>query len=100
LSFVLIYVCNIYFLSFIIVIIGFFLMGVWPSFYSVIAKATSLGTRAFMYGLLFAVAWSFGSFWPYLSGICADIFGIQVIYILVGFLSFLGALVAYFTFKN
>ena len=100
LSLVLIYVGNIYFLSFIIVIIGFFLMGVWPSFYSVIAKATSLGTRAFMYGLLFAVAWSFGSFWPFLSGVCADIFGIQVIYILIGGLSLLGALTAYFTFKK
>ena len=100
LSLISIYTSNIYFLCFIIVIIGFFLLGVWPSFYSVIAKATSLGTRAFMYGLLFAVAWSFASFWPYLSGVCADIFGIQITYILIGVLSLLGALIAYFIFTS
>lgn len=66
LSMVSIYINNVYFTPFIIVIIGLFLLGVWPSFYSVIAKATNLGARAFMYGLLFGVAWSFGSFWPYL----------------------------------
>jgi hypothetical protein len=53
-----------------------------------------------MYGLLFAVAWIFGSFCPFLSGVCADIFGIQVIYILIGGLSLLGALTAYLTFKK
>jgi len=94
------FISNVYFLSFIIVMIGFFLLGVWPSFYSVIAKATSLGARAFMYGLLFAVAWSFGSFFPYISGACADLFGIKVVYILIGVLSSLAAFTAYFTFKT
>jgi FSR family fosmidomycin resistance protein-like MFS transporter len=100
LSIVSIYINNVYFTPFIIVIMGFFLLGVWPSFYSLIANATNLGARAFTYGLTFAVAWSFGSFWPFLSGVCADIFGIQVIYILIGGLSLLGALTAYFTFKK
>jgi len=94
------YISNVYFLSVMICIIGFFLLGVWPSFYSVIARATSLGARAFMYGILFAVAWSFGSFFPYISGACADIFGLQVIYILMGVLSLVAAFTVYFTFKK
>jgi len=95
-----IYISNVYFLSGMICIMGFFMLGVWPSFYSVIADTTSLGARAFTYGILFAVAWSFGSFFPYLSGACADIFGLQVIYVLVGVLSLLAAFTAYFTFKK
>jgi len=75
------------------------LLGVWPSFYSAIASATSLGARAFIYGLLFAVAWSLGSFFPYVSGVCADVFGLQVIYILVSVLSLIAAFAAYVTFK-
>jgi FSR family fosmidomycin resistance protein-like MFS transporter len=93
------YINNGYFASVIICLAGFSLLGVWPSFYSAIAGATSLGTRAFMYGLLFAIAWSLGSFFPYVSGICADVFGLQVIYILVGVLSLFAAFAAYVTFK-
>ena len=100
LSVVSIYISNVYFLFGTICIMGFFLLGVWPSFYSVIADTTSLGARAFMYGILFSVAWSFGSFFPYLSGACADIFGLQVIFILIGVLSLLAAFAAYFTFKK
>jgi len=100
LSMVSIYIGNVYFLSGMICIMGFFLLGVWPSFYSAIADTTSLGARSFTYGILFAVAWSFGSFFPYLSGACADVFGLQVIFILVGVLSLLAAFAAYFTFRS
>lgn len=100
LSIVSVYMSNVYFLSGMICIMGFFMLGVWPSFYSVIAGSTTLGTRAFMYGILFAVSWSFGSFFPYISGACADIFGLQVIYILIGVLSLVAAFTAYFTFKK
>jgi hypothetical protein len=100
LSIVSVYISEIYFLSGMICIMGFFMLGVWPSFYSVIAGSTTLGARAFMYGILFAVAWSFGSFFPYISGVCADIFGLQVIYFLMGGLSLVAAFTAYFTFKN
>jgi len=100
LSLISIYISNVYFLSGMICIMGFFLLGVWPSFYSIIADTTSLGARAFMYGILFSVAWSFGSFFPYISGACADIFGLQVIFILIGVLSLLAAFAAYFTFKK
>jgi len=93
------YVSNGYFVSVIICLTGFSLLGVWPSFYSAIASATSLGARAFIYGLLFAIAWSLGSFFPYVSGVCADIFGLQVIYILVSVLSLFAAFAAYVTFK-
>ena len=100
LSIVSVYISNVYFLSGMICMIGFFMLGVWPSFYSVIAGSTTLGARAFMYGIIFAVAWSFGSFFPYISGACADIFGLQVIYILIGVLSLVAAFTAYFTFKK
>jgi len=100
LSMVSVYISDVYFLSGVICIIGFFMLGVWPSFYSVIAGSTTLGARAFMYGILFAVAWSFGSFFPYISGVCADIFGLQMIYILIGGLSLVAAFTAYFTFKK
>jgi len=93
------YVSNGYFVSVMICLAGFSLLGVWPSFYSAIASATSLGARAFIYGLLFAVAWSLGSFFPYVSGVCADVFGLQVIYILVSVLSLIAAFAAYVTFK-
>ncbi len=100
LSIISVYMSNIYFLSGMICTMGFFMLGVWPSFYSVIAGSTTLGARAFMYGILFAVAWSFGSFFPYIAGACADIFGLQVIYILIGALSLVAAFTAYFTFKK
>ncbi|MGQ9461127.1 MAG: MFS transporter [Candidatus Bathyarchaeaceae archaeon] len=99
LSIVAVHVNNGYFVSVIICLAGFSLLGVWPSFYSAIAGATSLGARAFIYGLLFAIAWSLGSFFPYVSGVCADVFGLQVIYILVGVLSLFAAFAAYVTFK-
>lgn len=99
LSVVSVYIGNVYFLSGMICVMGFFLLGVWPSFYSVIADTTSLGARSFIYGLLFAIAWSLGSFFPYVSGVCADVFGLQVIYILVSVLSLLAAFAAYVTFK-
>ncbi len=98
LSMVSIYINNVYLLSGIICIMGFFILGVWPSLYSVIAGATSLGARAFMYGIIFAVTWSFGSFFPYLSGVSADLFGLQIIYIFIGVLSLFATFIAYFTF--
>jgi len=91
---------NGYLLSIIICISGFALLGVWPPFYSVIANATSLGARAFIYGLLFAIAWSFGSLFPYISGVCADIFGLQIIYIIVSVLSLLAVFVTRLTLKK
>lgn len=100
LSIVSVYIRDVYLLSVVICMMGFFMLGVWPSFYSVIAKVTSLGVRAFMYGILFAVAWSFGSFFPYISGVFADIFGLQVIYVLIGVLSLVAAFTAYSTFKK
>ncbi len=100
LSMVSMYTSNVYLLLGTICIMGFFILGVWPSFYSIIARATNLGARAFMYGLLFAVTWSFGSFFPYISGACADVFGLQAIYILIGVLSLVAALIVCFTFKK
>ena len=100
LSLVSVYIANVLLLSCIICIMGFFILAAWPSFYSVIAGATRSGARAFTYGILFAVAWSLSSFFPYLSGICADIFGLQVIFVLIGVLSLLAAFIAYLTFKK
>ncbi len=100
LSTVSIYISDVHLLFGAICIMGFFILGVWPSLYSIIARATSLGARAFMYGLLFAVTWSFGSFFPYISGACADVFGLQAIYILIGVLSLVAALIVFFTFKK
>jgi len=94
------YLSNGYFLSILICLMGFSLLGVWPSFYSAIAGASSLGARAFIYGLLFAIAWSFGSLFPYISGAFADVFGLPVIYIFVSFLSLLAAFTVHFTFKS
>jgi len=91
---------NGYLLSITICISGFALLGVWPLFYSVIASATSLGARAFIYGLLFAIAWSFGSLFPYVSGVCADIFGLQIIYIIVSVLSLLAVFITRLTLKK
>jgi len=100
LSVILAYVSNRYLLYIIIALMGFALLGVWPSFYSVIARRSNLGSRAFIYGLLFAIARSFGSFFPFISGFYADVFGLRVIYILVGVLSLLAAFTVYFTFKR
>jgi FSR family fosmidomycin resistance protein-like MFS transporter len=100
LSIVSVYISDVYFVSGLICTMGFFVLGVWPSFYSVIAGSTTLGARAFMYGILFAVSWSFGSVFPYISGAFADIFGLQVIFILIGVLSLVAAFTAYFMFKK
>jgi len=91
---------NVYLLSIIVFISGFSLLGVWPPFYSIIARSTSLGARAFMYGLLFAIAWSFGSLFPYVSGAFADVFGLQVIYIIVSFVSLLAAFITYISLEK
>jgi len=91
---------NGYLLSLIICLMGFALLGVWPSFYAVIASATNLGARAFIYGILFAIAWSFGSPFPYISGACADVFGLRVIYLIVSVLSLLAASTVYLTLKE
>lgn len=82
-----------YLLSIIICISGFALLTVWPPFYSIIASSTSLGERAFIYGLIFAIAWSFSSLFPYIAGACADIFGLQIIYIIVSFISLLATII-------
>jgi FSR family fosmidomycin resistance protein-like MFS transporter len=88
---------NVFLVSIIICISGFALLGVWPPLYSVIAGFTSLGARAFIYGLVFAIAWGFGSPFPYISGFCADIFGLQVIYIIVSFISLVAAIITRLT---
>ncbi len=95
-----IYTRNFFILSCTLCVMGFFMMAAWPSFYSGIAGATSLGARSFTYGILFAVAWGSSSFFPYLSGIFADIIGLQVIFVLISILSLLAALIAYLTFKK
>ncbi len=100
LSIISVYISDVYSLTGLICTMGFFVLGVWPSFYSIIAGSTTLGARAFMYGILFAVSWSFGSLFPYISGAFADIFGLQVIFILIGVLSLVAAFTAYFTFKK
>lgn len=89
-----------YLLSIVISISGFALLGVWPPFYSAIANSTRIGARAFTYGLLFAIAWSFGSLFPYVSGVFADVFGLQVTYIIVSFVSLLAAFITYLTMKK
>ena len=94
------YVSNVYILSIIICISGFALLGVWPPFYSLIASSTRIGARAFTYGLLFAISWSIGSLFPYVSGVSADIFGLQAIYIIVSFISLIAAFITYLTLKK
>ncbi len=89
-----------YLLSIVVSISGFALLGVWPPFYSAIAGSTSMGARAFTYGLLFAIAWSFGSFFPYVSGAFADVFGLQVTYAIVSLVSLLAAFITYLALKK
>lgn len=91
---------NGYLLFPIICLMGFALLGVWPSFYAVIASATNLGARAFIYGILFAIAWSFGSPFPYISGACADVFGLKIIYVIVSVLSLVAAFTVYLALKE
>jgi len=91
---------NVYVISIMMCVSGFALLGVWPPFYSVIASSTNLGARAFIYGLLFAISWSFGSLFPYVSGVSADIFGLPIVYLIVSFVSLLTALIAQLTLKK
>jgi len=94
------YVRNEYFISILFCLIGFVLLSVFPSFYSAIASKSNLGSRSLIYGLLFAIAWSFGSIFPYISGSFADIFGLYVTYILAGVLAILGGLIWHIMFKG
>ena len=80
---------------FLIMLFGFPLMAVWPAFYSLISKATSVGKRAFIYGLLFSIGWGFGSFFPYIGGVLSDIFGLKIVYIMALILSFISTLIVY-----
>jgi MFS family permease len=80
---------------FLIMLFGFPLMAVWPAFYSLISKATSMGRRAFIYGLLFSIGWGFGSFFPYIGGALSDIFGLKIVYIIALILSSISTLIVY-----
>ncbi|MEM3754371.1 MAG: MFS transporter [Candidatus Bathyarchaeia archaeon] len=80
---------------FFIVLFGFPLMAIWPALYSLISKATSIGKRAFIYGLLFSIGWGFGSFFPYLAGALSDIFGLKIVYLIALILSFISVLIVY-----
>ncbi len=84
----------------IVCLLGFPLLGIWPAFYMVIAKTTSLGNRASVYGTIFATAWGIGSLFPYISGTIADIFELQAIYIIVSTFALLATAMIYFVMKN
>lgn len=78
-----------------IMLFGFPLMAIWPALYSSIAKVTSIGERAFIYGLIFSIGWGLGSFFPYLGGALSDIFGLKIVYFLAAVLSSISALIIY-----
>ncbi|MEM2897072.1 MAG: hypothetical protein QXG01_05835 [Candidatus Bathyarchaeia archaeon] len=75
-----------------ITLFGFPLMAIWPALYSLIAKVTSIGSRAFVYGLIFSLGWGFGSFFPYLAGTLSDMFGLKIVYLVASIISFISAL--------
>jgi len=82
-----------------ICIMGFPLLGVWPAFYSYIAKVTSESFMAFIYGTVLAVTWGGGSLTPYIGGVIADFFGLKLVYSVVAALSLVAIVITNFKFK-
>jgi len=100
LSAILSIISNIYLSSAIIILMGFPLIGVWPTLYSAIANVTNRGSRAFAYGLFLALSQSFGSVFPFIAGVCADSFGLWIIFLIVCLLSLIAVGIAYSMIRN
>ena len=91
---------NAYLLIPIICIIGYSLVGIWPTLYSYIAKAANKNFVALTYGMIFTLGWGGGALFPYVAGMIADFLGLKSIYLIVAILSFMATVIAYLKLEN
>jgi len=78
----------------ILVPIGILILSVWPPVYSTISRSSPQEHMGLTYGASLTFTWAFGSIWPYIAGIIADNYGINMIYPLVAALSLVAVAIA------
>jgi len=78
----------------ILVPIGILILSVWPPVYSTISRSSPQEHMGLTYGASLTFTWAFGSIWPYITGIIADNYGINMIYPLVAALSLVAVAIA------
>ncbi|MCR6692835.1 MAG: hypothetical protein MRT15_10620, partial [archaeon YNP-LCB-003-016] len=78
----------------ILVPIWILILSVWPPVYSTISKSSPQEHMGLTYGASLTFTWAFGSIWPYIAGIIADNYGINMIYPLLAALSLVAVAIA------
>jgi FSR family fosmidomycin resistance protein-like MFS transporter len=78
----------------ILVPIWILILSVWPPVYSTISRSSPQEHMGLTYGASLTFTWAFGSIWPYIAGIIADNYGINMIYPLVAALSLVAVAIA------
>jgi len=78
----------------ILVPIWILILSVWPPVYSTISRSSPQEHMGLTYGASLTFTWAFGSIWPYIAGIIADNYGIDMIYPLVAALSLVAVAIA------
>ena len=90
-SLILLYVNNLGVIIFILCLLGLPIVGVGPAYFSLISRMTSKKERISVYGIILSIAWGVGGLFPYIDGVLADMFGINIIFAII-FFSALGSL--------
>jgi len=78
----------------ILVPIWILILSVWPPIYSTISRSLPQEHMGLTYGASLTFTWAFGSIWPYIAGIIADTYSINMIYLLVAALSIVAVAIA------
>ena len=73
---------------------GILMLSVWPPVYSTISRGSPQEHIGLTYGASLTFTWAFGSIWPYIAGIIADNYGINMVYSLVAALSIVAVAIA------
>ena len=78
----------------ILVPIWILILSVWPPIYSTISRSSPQEHMGLTYGASLTFTWAFGSIWPYIAGIIADTYSINMVYLLVAALSIVAVAIA------
>jgi len=78
----------------ILVPIWILILSVWPPIYSTISRSLPQEHMGLTYGASLTFTWAFGSIWPYIAGIIADTYSINMVYLLVAALSIVAVAIA------
>ncbi len=90
-SLILLYVDSLVVIIFFLCFLGLPIVGVGPAYFSLISRMTSEKERISVYRIILSIVWGVGGLFPYIDGVLADMFGINIIFAII-FFSALGSL--------